>query len=47
MALRNRQDGKVKISVGTQKIDGLAKNVIEFDEIERLTYSVGIFSILV
>ena len=33
MALRNRQDGEVKIYVGTQKVDGLAKNVIEFDEL--------------
>jgi len=33
MALRNRQDGKVEIFVGTQKVDGLAKNVIEFDEL--------------
>jgi len=33
MALRNRQDGKVEIFVGTQKVDGLSKNVIEFDEL--------------
>lgn len=33
MALRNRQDGEVKIFVGTQKVDGLAKNVLEFDEL--------------
>lgn len=33
MALRNRQDGEVKIYVGTQKVEGDAKNVIEFDEL--------------
>jgi hypothetical protein len=37
MALRNRQDGKVEIFVGTQKIDGLSKNVIEFDELALKT----------
>lgn len=37
MALRNRQDGKVEIFVGTQKVDGLAKNVIEFDELALKT----------
>ena len=33
MALRNRQDGKVEIFVGTEKVDGIAKNIIEFDEL--------------
>ena len=33
MALRNRQDGKVEVWVGTQKVEGNAKNVIEFDEL--------------
>lgn len=33
MALRNRQDGKVEIFVGIQKVEGIAKNVIEFDEL--------------
>ena len=33
MALRNRQDGKVEIFVGTEKVDGTSKNVIEFDEL--------------
>ena len=37
MALRNRQDGKVEIFIGTQKVDGLVKNVIEFDELALKT----------
>lgn len=37
MALRNRQDGKVEIFVGTQKIEGNAKNIIEFDELALKT----------
>ena len=37
MALRNRQDGEVKIFIGTQKVDGLAKNIIEFDELALKT----------
>ena len=37
MALRNRQNGKVEVWVGTQKVDGLAKNVIEFDELALKT----------
>lgn len=37
MALRNRQDGKVEVWVGTQKVEGIAKNVIEFDELALKT----------
>lgn len=33
MALRNRQDGKVQIWIGTEKVEGNAKNVLEFDEL--------------
>ena len=29
--MRNRQDGFVQIYVGTDKIDGNAKNLVEFD----------------
>ena len=38
MALRNRQDGKVEIFVGTEKVDGISKNIIEFDELALKTY---------
>ena len=37
MALRNRQDGKVQILVATEKVEGNAKNVIEFDELALKT----------
>lgn len=37
MALKNRQAGKVEIFVGTEKLVGYAKNVIEFDEIALKT----------
>ena len=37
MALRNRQDGKVEIFVGTKKVDGISKNIIEFDELALKT----------
>ena len=37
MALKNRQAGKVEIFVGTEKLVGHAKNVIEFDEIALKT----------
>lgn len=33
MALRNRQDDRVEIFVGTEKVDGTSKNIIEFDEL--------------
>lgn len=44
MALRNRQDGKVEIFVGTEKVDGIAKNVIEFDELALKTDITGVNS---
>ncbi len=44
MALRNRQDGKVEIFVGTEKVDGISKNIIEFDELELKTDITGINS---
>lgn len=44
MALRNRQDGKVEIFVGTEKVDGISKNVIEFDELALKTDITGINS---
>ena len=37
MALRNRQDGKVEVWVGIQKVDGRSKNIIEFDELALKT----------
>ena len=37
MALKNRQAGKVEIFVGTEKLVGYAKNVIEFDDIALKT----------
>ena len=41
MALKNRQDGKVEIFVGTEKLAGYAKNVIEFDELALKTDITG------
>ena len=41
MALRNRQDGKVEIFVGTEKVDGISKNIIEFDELALKTDITG------
>ena len=37
MALKNRQVGKVEIFVGTERLDGYAKNIIEFDELALKT----------
>lgn len=37
MGLKNRQVGKVEVFVGTGRLDGYAKNVIEFDEIALKT----------
>jgi len=37
MALKNRQNGKVEIFVGTDKISPIAKNIIEFDELALKT----------
>ena len=44
MALRNRQDGKVEIFVGTEKVDGISKNIIEFDELALKTDITGVNS---
>lgn len=45
MALRNRQDGKVEIFVGTEKVDGISKNIIEFDELALKTDITGVNSV--
>ena len=37
MALRNRQGGKVEVWINTNKVDGAAKNIIEFDELALKT----------
>ena len=37
MALRNRQSGKVEVWINTNKVDGAAKNIIEFDELALKT----------
>ena len=37
MALKNRQYGKVEVFVGTQNLDSMSKNVIEFDELALKT----------
>ena len=33
MAFKNRQDSKVEIFIGTQKVEINSKNAIEFDEL--------------